>query len=162
MDPAIIAAVIGSVFAVLGPVITLFVTRYLDNRDKLPLSTSRQAIIKGQWQGTIQQIDGHAGTAPITMTFVAKRKKVYGVIRIQYLENRFRPAYDAEHDFEGGFLYERYLRLDYVSKTRRRLQFGAIILELAPSGETLSGKLVGYGAFSKEIVSGYIELKRAS
>lgn len=162
MDPAIIAAIIGSVFAVLGPIITLLITRYLDNRGNLTISTGRQAIINGQWKGMLKQLDGRSGIAPITVTFVAKRKKVYGSTLIQWPADQHSAAYDAEFDFEGGFLYERYLRIDYVPKKRHRIQFGAMVFELSPTGETLSGKFVGYGAFSKDIVSGYIELERVS
>lgn len=162
MDPAIIAAIIGSIFAVLGPIITLLITRYLDDRDKLTMSTGRQAIISGQWKGTLNQVDGRSGVAPITVNFVAKRKKIYGSTITQWPGGTDRAAYDTEYTFEGGFLYERYLRVDYVSKKRHRIQFGVIVLELSPTGETLSGKFVGYGAFSEDIISGYIELERAS
>lgn len=162
MDPAIIAAIIGGVCAVLGPIVTLLITRYLDNRDKLTMSTGRKAIISGQWKGKISQVNDRAGAAPITVKFIAKRKKVYGLTLIQYPSDGHKAAYDAEFEFEGGFLYESYLRLDYVSKTRHRIQFGAIVLELSPTGEKLSGKFVGYGAFSKDIISGHVELERAS
>lgn len=162
MDTTIIAAIIGGVFTVIGPVATFLVTRYVDNRDKQVMSFGRRAVMTGKWNGkTTQEFGNYSSIAlPIALDLVANRKTIKGEFRVQYPEYENKPAHEDEFSFQGGFLYDRFLQIDYISKTEDRIQFGSAILELSPSGEILLGRYAGYGAFSKQIVAGSFELKR--
>lgn len=162
MDATIIAAIIGGVFTVVGPVTTFLVIRYVDNRDKQVMPFGRRAVMTGKWSGTTTQESGDYSSfaLPITLRAVANRKTIKGEFRVQYPEHENRPAHEEEFSFEGGFLYDRFLQLDYISKTKGRIQFGSAILELSPSGEVLLGRYAGYGAFSKQIIDGSFELSR--
>lgn len=164
MDTTIIAAIIGGVFTVVGPIATFLVTRYIDNRDKQVMSFGRRAVMSGKWSGTTTQESGNYSSfaLPIFLKTVANRKTIKGEFRVQYPEYKNRPAHEDEFSFQGGFLYDRFLQLDYISKTEGRIQFGSAILELSSSGEVLLGKYAGYGAFSKQIVTGSLELKRTA
>ncbi|NEZ57515.1 hypothetical protein DXZ20_17925 [Leptolyngbyaceae cyanobacterium CCMR0081] len=164
MDSTVVAAIIGGVFTVAGSIATVLITRHIENQDKQIMSTGRRALLNGQWRGTgtSYREGGQLLSVSVVATLVAHRKTVIGHFRVQYPERDGRPAQESEFESRGGMLHDRFLKLDYISKNERRIQFGAIMLELAPSGEVLSGKFVGYGVFSKQIVSGNIELKRAA
>lgn len=164
MDDTIIAALIGGVFTVVGPVATFLVIRYVDNRDKQVMPFGRRAIMTGKWSGTTVQEFGDYSSLdlPIVLEAVANRKTIKGEFRVQYPKHENRPAHEDEFSFKGGFLYDRFLQLDYISKAEGRIQFGSAILELSPSGEVLLGRYAGYGAFSKQIVAGYFKLRRTA
>jgi hypothetical protein len=61
----------------------------------------------------------------------------------------------------GGFLHDRFARLQYTSKAKGSVHFGAMILELSPAATELKGRFVAFGAFSQEIVSGPIQLVKS-
>lgn len=160
MDSTVIAAIIGGAFTIFAPMVTLLITRYVDNYDKQIISYGRRAAISGKWTGTTSQYWNNISNFPVIATIKANRKIITGQFRIQYPNERDKPNNESEFKFRGGFLYDRFFQLNYISKEKNRIQFGSMILELSPSGEVLSGKYTGYGAFSKQIVSGDIELRR--
>ncbi|MEL6554070.1 MAG: hypothetical protein AAFQ63_11490 [Cyanobacteria bacterium J06621_11] len=163
MDPTIVAAVIGGVCTVVGPVTVFLVTRHVDNRDKNIMPLGRRAVMTGQWHGTTTPESGNYSSIELSVILraIANRKTIKGEFRVQYPDYENSPAQADEFSFQGGFLHDRFLQLDYISKAEGRIQFGSIILELSPSGEALVGRYVGYGAFSKQVVAGRVELKRS-
>ncbi|MBT9317990.1 hypothetical protein [Leptothoe spongobia] len=164
MDPAIIAAIIGGVFTVVGPIATVIVTRYINNREKLTIYSNRRALMTGQWKGTTQQDEGIYANIPIPMLLTAKanRKTIAGEFRLQFPQSANVTDHDAAYSFQGCFLYGNFLQLNYRSKNKRRVEFGVAVLELDPSGETLAGKYAGYGASSKHVVTGHFDIRRTS
>jgi hypothetical protein len=164
MDPTIVAAIIALAGTFGLPIATYIGTRYFDNRDKQVITSGQRAEISGRWEGTTSQENGeYSGISlPIVLTAVAKGKTVTGKFHVQYPGRADRPAEEDEFTLQGGFLYDRFLQLDYISTNKHRIQFGSIILELSPIGEGLSGRYAGYGALSKQIVSGNIELRRTA
>ena len=58
----------------------------------------------------------------------------------------------------GGLVHNRFLQLNYLSADPTIVQFGSIVSEIDSRGTTMSGKLVGYGAYSEKIVSGKYHL----
>jgi hypothetical protein len=164
MNVTIIAAVIGGVFTVIGPIATFLITRYVDNKDKQVMSFRRRAAMSGKWSGTTTQDSGNYSSHPLPIVFraVATRKTIKGEFCVQYPKRENSPARDDEFTFQGGFFHDRFMQLDYISKNEGRIQFGSAILELSPSAEFMTGRYAGYGAFSKEIVTGNLELRRAA
>jgi hypothetical protein len=61
---------------------------------------------------------------------------------------------------KGGLFSREFLKLEYWSMDAGRTQFGTIVLRLTPSGNRLSGRFVGYGAFSETVVDGQITLDK--
>ncbi len=120
--------------------------------------------MSGKWSGTTTQESGNfsALALPIVLRTVASRKTVKGEFRVQYPRSEDIPARDDEFVCQGGFFHDRFLQLNYLSRNDGRIQFGSAILELSPSGETLQGKYIGYGAFSREIVTGNLQLRRVT
>jgi hypothetical protein len=62
----------------------------------------------------------------------------------------------------GGFIFDRFVRLEYGSKTPGSVWFGSMILELSPAdAKELKGNFVAYGAYSQRIVTGPIEFRKS-
>lgn len=161
MDTTIVVAIIGSITTVLSPIITFLFIRYIDNLDKKSISSrDRHTLMASQWQGEIDFGLDDLSSVPIVGNFSATRKTITGQFYVRYPDLPTTSSYKDEFTFQGGFLYERFLRLNYASKNKHRIQFGSIILELSPSGETMSGKFVGYGVFWQQILSGRVDLRR--
>lgn len=161
MDNKIIAAIIAGIFALVSPIVTLFVKRLLDERSFRPISKSRRQALIGNWKGIGKQDEGPDGIPiefPIDLDIAAGNRIVTGVFST-HLQT---PQGSSIGIFElnGGFLYDKYLRLNYTAKDTSRIHFGAFVLELGSKGRTLAGKLVGYGADSEKIVFGTIEAKK--
>jgi hypothetical protein len=64
-------------------------------------------------------------------------------------------------DFDTAYdmCFERFIQLNYRSRDAGMLQFGAIVLDMDDAGKTIRGSYIGYGALSKKIVPGDVELR---
>lgn len=60
----------------------------------------------------------------------------------------------------GGFLHDRFLRLEYENRDNAAIQFGSVVAELSADGKTISGGYIGFGAQSQRIVTGTIALTK--
>jgi hypothetical protein len=67
-----------------------------------------------------------------------------------------RMEFDATCDIH----YDRFVQLNYRSKASGKVQFGAIVLEIEDTGKAMKGSYTGYGAISRMIVSGTVELEK--
>jgi hypothetical protein len=65
-------------------------------------------------------------------------------------------------DFEAAYdmFFERFMQSNYRSRDAGMLQFGTIVLDMDDIGETIRGSYIGYGALSKRIVPGDVELEK--
>ncbi len=60
----------------------------------------------------------------------------------------------------GGFLFDRFLRMEYKNTKGHVVQFGSVVLELLAEGDELDGRYAGYGSISSTLVSGTVRLKK--
>ncbi|SEH06301.1 Uncharacterised protein [Candidatus Venteria ishoeyi] len=60
----------------------------------------------------------------------------------------------------GGFLHERFLKLDYKNTNLAAVQFGSSLLTLSSDGTKLNGRFLGYGAKTERLVFGEIKLQK--
>lgn len=121
---------------------------------------SRMRSVSGSWEGNIQQFrskkDKVTEYKAALRLFVTTKGQVSGVITGFWD--------DVPHNFKvtGGFSYERFVQLSYNSEDYSSIQFGTIIMELDTLGREMIGRMVGYGAISKSIVSGEIILHKVA
>jgi hypothetical protein len=110
-------AIIGSVTTIVTPIVTFLGTRYFDNRDKLVMTFGQRAEITGEWRGTMNQENGEFSyiSIPAVVIMVAKGKIISGEFRLDYPENIGIPVQEDTFTFRGGFLYDRFVQLDYIS-----------------------------------------------
>jgi hypothetical protein len=75
-------------------------------------------------------------------------------------DNDCRPL-PYEQMFEmSGVIHDRFARLEYASKVKSALTFGAMILELSTDATELKGNFVAFGLYSKRIITGRIEFQK--
>lgn len=161
MDSTVLAGIIGGLCTVGGSIAAVIATRFLDNPMGFKRST-RQASLAGYWDGTVRQ---QGAPADFRITFLLKPTgrtiRGEGDVRFVY-QNR---TMDEPITFLGGFVHDRFLKLEYEMQTQPgSVQFGFTLLELSPDGQTLSGPFLGYGArVTRGTVHGTLQLhKRGS
>jgi hypothetical protein len=120
----------------------------------------RQSALEGEWRGVANQ--PHSPFGPARMEVKLTLKFVGRVLRGTFHIVVQPPARQVQLDFYAAcdMFFERFIQLNYRSKDTAMLQFGAIVLEMDDTGNTLKGSYVGYGAISQQLVSGDMELEK--
>jgi hypothetical protein len=158
----IVTAVIGF-WQTASPVLVYFVTRPADTLFD-PIKADRVAAIEGSWSGTIQQeFYGHEVTYSGDLDLEVHGKTVGGILKTDLMDKDC-PNGRCQSTFvmAGGFIFDRFTRLEYGSKTPGSVWFGAMILELSPAdAKELKGNFVAYGAYSQRIVTGHVEFRKS-
>lgn len=136
------------------------VTRIFDS-DSLPGTRNvRQISITGRWEGTIHQEGGVRGASvdqQLTIVLKSTRRNTQGegVLRVALQNN----AFTTHVRVKGKFVYERFLKLEYEFE-QGVMQFGFVLLELSPDGNTLEGRWMGFGALSQSLIYGTMRLRK--
>lgn len=123
-------------------------------------TNSRVTAIEGDWYGEGKQKSlGHDG--PLIYPIKFKIEVVEGH-EVKGLFSAFHPVLgEIEFSIIGGFFFfDRFLQVDYRSKKPEVTSFGSIIMELDPSGNSMSGRFLTFGYLSKKIITGDITAKR--
>jgi hypothetical protein len=157
MDNPIWAAIIA------GPMATV-VAHWLsaDWRGRSPLGRTRRQALSGAWAGRIKQDVGYAldaERAEISFNPKCGLRTVRGKGKYE-LTVKGRTI-RAEFTCRGGFVFERFLMLEYKNAKGHVVQFGSIVFQLSDGCDELEGRYAGYGYISKMPVSGYICVQRA-
>ncbi len=158
--PAVIAAWIAGTFAIVAPIIAFFVKHAADTYLFQPIPKDRRAAIEGHWTGSMgQEFRGHSVAYTGDLHLEVHGRTLRGMLHVnlKFGGQTFAPIFDMS----GGFLHDRFARLQYTSKAKGSVHFGAMILELSPTATELKGRFVAFGAFSQEIVSGPIQLAKS-
>jgi hypothetical protein len=169
MSTDIIAAIVGGAFSMLVAYITWLLGRRPPELDGyINASSDRVEAIKGRWQGTLLQPDYPGGgiDSKVEMNFDIQRRIVIGTGRIatefdSARHGRSGPA-SVNLNIRGVFFNDQFLKIDYRNASPSVLQFGAMILVLDPTAESLDGHFIGYGSHAKAIVTGRVALKRTT
>jgi hypothetical protein len=61
---------------------------------------------------------------------------------------------EITYNLSGHMVANDYIRLDYVSSDPAVIEFGTLLLKLAPVGSELKGKYVSYGPITERLVKG--------
>ncbi|MCF1459307.1 MAG: hypothetical protein LPH21_17695 [Shewanella sp.] len=153
----LLIALISGVFVIAAPVVTMLISRYLDNKKKPKISGSRSESLVGIWEGIVSQAnEGYRLGAKLNLS--VKKNTVVGDLTLS--QNEDEEAFFGECLVEGVVFNDRYLRINYTSKNRREVQFGSCLLELDDQGKNLLGSFLGYGKMSRKIVTGEVSLSK--
>lgn len=158
-NSAVIAAWIAGGFAIVAPIIVYFAKRSADTLFYERIPNDRRTAIKGRWSGTMRQnFRGQPVTYPGDLKLEVHRRTLRGQLHVvlRTAGETFEPTFNLT----GGFLHDRFARLEYASEAKGSVHFGSMILELSPTGTELKGNFVAFGAYSQEIVSGVIQLTK--
>jgi hypothetical protein len=163
VDATVIAALIGLTGTTTTPLITHLVGSANRSRAFRPPDEARRKAMRGVWVGAGHQEDG-PGNKPID--FHAKfeldwrGKVVEGKYTFSFLRPGSMNPVMESLPLAGGFLYDRFLKLDYYDNASGKVQFGALMLELDLSGAALSGIEVGFGYVGRRMAIATLALQK--
>jgi hypothetical protein len=155
------AILIALITAIIGPLVTYYLTIILPSRVYPPITRKSRAKLDGKWTGTGYQNDAPGGQ-PITPALSVKlkcgRRKIRGTAT---MHTRVGPTdYIITYSLEGIFFEDRVISFLYRVLNGNVRQFGSAVVMLDDSGRKLSGLLIGYGFLSEKIVQVKIELTK--
>lgn len=175
MSAPVIASIVGGVCTILASVLTVYVKRYIDERDTHQLSNARQRQVEGRWSGAFLQrpadeepAASNAASDPASETRTERLGEHDAEFDLQY-ENRtvrgtgWFVSSTGRKDFlvTGHFHDENHVQLSYSSRRDGVKQYGVALLRLSADCTTLTGQFIGYGVNTEEIISGRIQLENA-
>jgi hypothetical protein len=156
MSPQVSAAIVSGLFTVGGALITFFVTKFFEQRHLLPIAGDRRKSLVGHWKGKISQ--PNVGDYDLEMNLNVTKNKVSGLARLGYVEDG--KPHSIPLSLEGGFFYDRFLKVDYKNTDSAKIQFGSITLHVSSTSNSMNGKFSGYGSISEAVVGGDILLEK--
>ena len=156
MSPQVQAAIVSGLFTIFGGLITFFVTKAYEQRYLLPIGSERKKSLIGYWKGKVTQPG--IGEYEIDMSISITKHKVLAVAKIQHIQDGNSQIIPLT--LEGGFLYEKFLKMDYKNDDKANIQFGSITLDVSPNSKRMKGKFSGYGSISESVVGGDIFLEK--
>ncbi len=160
MSPQVVAALVAGGFGIVTPIITFLAIQWFTGPG-LPMSKGRRKAINGSWHGTFHQEVGPGGQpldGDYSLQLSTSRRTIKGDggSRCQIGDKK----YESRFAVVGGFLHERFLRLNYDRVDETALQLGSLMLELGDDGLSLRGRFIAYGFLSQRLIYGSIELTK--
>jgi hypothetical protein len=150
-----------TIAAVVGALVTVILTKWLESGSRLWMGGDRRRSVNGRWRGTLQQIGSQLSDVQahtLDMSLDPQWRTIKGTAF--FIASIGGKDITVDLRIRGGFLYERFLKIDYFHSDSAHMQFGTAVLVLSDDGRTLSGRYVGYGSLTKQIVTGLIELAK--
>jgi hypothetical protein len=163
MNPTVISSIIGGVSIIIAAIVTFALKRSAESRQKALVPRDRRNALEGYWTGHAEKHYSEAGTPTVYELegdFQVSGKRVSGDATSSVQIEGKKVAQPLM--LSGGFLDNKYLKMDYLSRQKEILEFGCFIVELDSEGKVLEGRFVGYGRRTKGIISGTIKLKKAT
>lgn len=156
MDTTLIAAIIGGTCTICAVILTPFTQRHFETKGFFPINQDRRKILEGTWRGIVQQFIDNLTTKSyhVDLLFEIKGKKVQGTGIINAGDALYHVVLD------GSFRNDRFLKMDYQNKDLNIVQFGCFIFHLSEDSKSLTGRFVGYGQRTKEIIHGSCEFQK--
>jgi len=151
---------------VTGPLSVLlsFCLAHLFSKDRLQrskITKARGLALTGKWRGTLTQ-EASSKDGPMEGELEFDLRCGRRTVRGSGVLWRSFDGHERAISFglKGGFLFERFLRMEYGNDKGHVVQFGSVVTELVSEGDRLRGRFVGYGSMSEDIVSGTISLTK--
>lgn len=160
MSETLVSAIIGAAATLLAVPLTVIVTRIADRRALIAIDRGR-AGVGGVWRGTLAQDDAaEILVEEVEMTLSVRRKRVTGRGYFRAKQKHSTETATVNLTFEGGFLYERFVKLEYRNADVYTVQFGTAILDLSNDSQTLTGAYVGFGSMTGSVVKGRLRFTK--
>lgn len=166
MDQTLLVTLISGMATIVAAVVGAVVAHVLDQRLHYPrLGVERRAALEGKWTGLIHQRRGIARDITTAWQLKTKTRRIQGKATIQAKSIRDGSTFTMCLTINGGLLHDRFLKAEYTGSyegSRRDgvIQFGYIILELSMDGRALTGRFLGLGPITEELIEGTIGLKK--
>ncbi len=153
MDPTVLSGIIGGACTIAAVIIPIIIK----GLEAPPIPIGRQDFLKGTWKGAIVQsrADNSIMTMQMELNLEIKRRKIVGTGVLFYDEQLHHIS------LCGIFRNDRFLKMDYDNKLSHLRQFGCFLFDLDKTEDQLTGRFVGYGHISRNIVHGTCSFKKA-
>ncbi len=164
METEIIVSLIGGAALVAAAAVPALINKKKNDENQFHIvSKERLTALAGRWQGSGRQEPGLNGVAldyKISAELIVEPTAVKGAgcLRLQFEGKEIEEQFDVM----GGFIHDRFLKLDYRIKDMGAIQFGSMILEFTADGDNLIGKFLGFGASTQTLVTGSLHLNKVS
>lgn len=160
------AAIISGIFVIVAPILAYIFTKHYENKDKdfLTISQSRKIALDGSWNGKVFQaewLNGQPINYPFTITLDVSKKEIKGTGIVHFPMSKTE-IHSFNISLKGGFLHDRFLKLDYKNTNQAAMQFGSLILNLSSDGKKLTGRFLGYGSKTEKLVFGELKLEKGN
>jgi hypothetical protein len=152
----IYAAIIGGVFLLLSPVVTLYLDRYFKSKKYRPIDVNDRRIVHGKWKGYFKQIfNGQEITVELMLRInVSSTGMIKGTANFTFENKR------VDIKVNGGFYLRDFLKMNYYNSQTDIVQFGAFVFKINYQSKKLIGHFVGYGPKSEKVISGPANLEK--
>lgn len=158
MEPEVTAAVVSGTIGVLTTIGGFAIREYLGNRPMETVLADRRHALSGKWEGMFSQELGHqqvTGTFATIFEFTVKRTRVMAVAD-------YKRQGLVRLTMSGRFLNSRYILVTYRNSDPRIVQFGTMYLVANDRFNEITGRFLGHGNVSEQLVTGTIRLHRAT
>jgi len=163
MNATVISSIITGACTIGASVATYVLTRSSEYRHNALLPKDRRHAREGLWTGQIEKHLPKPGTPDVYRLSVSLQisgKRVLGDATSS-VQIEGKPV-EQPFKLSGGFLDNKYLKMDYLSRMSGILEFGSFIAELDSEGRVLHGRFIGYGRRTSGLISGVIRLEKAA
>jgi len=159
MDPTIVAAIIAAVVAIVAPILTLFIKRWLDEQPMRGISDDRVNAVGGDWSGKYSfslppATDPY--TNELTCTLAVTRRKLTGTAYWHMDSERVKTT------ITGWPLNDSFFMCEYRDENRQVIRHGTAILRLSPKADELVGRFLGYSPERDGLIEGEIAVSKNS
>jgi hypothetical protein len=164
MEAPVIAAVITGCVALVGPIITYYVTKRIENR--LNRSLPMPGLdIRGDWQGTGQDLSRKGFQRVPLYTYDILSFTIEGDINRMTLSSKYRIQGENEPErFTNGdvVIIGEYAQIRYSVKVpgRQGSGFGVMLLRFHPSGTKADGYFIARSMKDDGLIYGTLDLLR--
>ena len=126
----------------------------------------RRAALVGCWQGELMQggVLGETLRLRLRLDVTAASKEIKADAQVVG-PMPGKPELGPDHiridwHLTGGFFHDSLLKLDYQHKNPAVVQLGTVILRLHSDGETMTGRVIGWGHITQTIVGAEVTLRK--
>jgi hypothetical protein len=164
MEAPVIAAIITSFVALVGPIITYYVTKRIENRANR--SVPRPGLdIRGHWQGTGQDLSAKGSRQNPRYTYEILRLTIEGDVNRMTLSSTYRLQGENEPErVTNGdvVIIGEYAQCRYTVTVpgRHGSGFGVMLLRFHPSGSRADGYFIARSMKDDGVIYGTVDLHR--
>lgn len=152
---------IGAATTLFAAVLGAFANKWFDSNPNLWIGGKRRRALQGRWRGALKQLDSDLSDVEVhtlEMSFAPRLRTIKGTAFFTATVKGTELTVDLQ--VRGGFLHDRFLKVDYSHSDEAHIQFGSAVLLMSDDGRSLTGRYVGYGSLTKQIVTGLITLSK--
>ena len=153
----LVAVIAGLVVSMIG----FFGKKIWDRRQYVLLKSPRRKILEGEWKGSFSSYKDHDSSRERSAIHKVNVKAGLRFVKMEMTVD-LRAEYKREQRYNSDrWICERSVFIAQIPQKNKGInQFGFIILEVGDIPYEVEGKLLGFGAYTKGIITGELSLSK--